>query len=321
MDRFVLFSTWMALMTGASHVFALELGELASWLQGENSEETAALLDPFQQAQRSGERPEGKGFRRSNRLRERALSTDRPYFKDSSSVVEAGRAQLEAGYTFTYDEDAAGVVTRSHSGPEMLLRIGVAEHVELRIAWNHAWEREIDAGVGTSAIGPEDIVIGAKLGLVDQINWFPQTAAIIEVTAPTGQRELSNRDVTARARLAYSWQLSNDWILGGTTGYANPAEFVSVALAPLLTTEALDHHNLFTQSLSLGVPLTERLTTFGEYFGLFSQGRLSDRPQNYFQAGLTYLITEDAQLDFRAGLGLCEGANDFFTGMGASVRY
>jgi hypothetical protein len=37
--------------------------------------------------------------------------------------------------------------------------------------------------------------------------------------------------------------------------------------------------------------------------------------------GFTWLITENLQLDWRAGFGLNEEADDFFTGAGFGIRF
>ena len=49
------------------------------------------------------------------------IETDRPDFTEVSSIVPRGVVQLETGYTFIYgDDEAGGVRTRTHSGPETL---------------------------------------------------------------------------------------------------------------------------------------------------------------------------------------------------------
>ena len=80
------------------------------------------------------------------------LVTDRPDFTEASSTVGRGIAQLEVGYTYTYDDD--GGAAKSHSYPEPLLRYGILENwLELRVGWNYASE---DVGATTTS-GAEDL--------------------------------------------------------------------------------------------------------------------------------------------------------------------
>jgi hypothetical protein len=60
--------------------------------------------------------------------RDEPLVTDRPDFTEASSTVGQGVAQLEGGYTYSYDSDDTGSF-KSHSFPETLLRVGVQEGI------------------------------------------------------------------------------------------------------------------------------------------------------------------------------------------------
>ena len=66
--------------------------------------------------------------------------------------------------------------------------------------------------------------------------------------------------------------------------------------------------------------LTEKLHVFNEWFAFFRCGSDDDRPQHYYNAGLAYLVTPNLQLDWRAGVGLSDAADGFFTGCGVSIR-
>jgi len=67
------------------------------------------------------------------------LVTDRTDFTESTEPIPAGHAQLEAGYTFTFDRENEDRV-RDHTAGELLLRIGVVDNFELRIGWDgYSW--------------------------------------------------------------------------------------------------------------------------------------------------------------------------------------
>jgi hypothetical protein len=62
---------------------------------------------------------------------------------------------------------------------------------------------------------------------------------------------------------------------------------------------------------------------FTEWFAFYPTSALADGigPEHYFNGGFTYLVTNNFQLDIRAGLGLNQAADDFFAGTGFAVRY
>jgi len=82
-----------------------------------------------------------------------------------------------------------------------------------------------------------------------------------------------------------------------------------------------DPHAEFSQSLSLGHTWTKKVDSFSEFYVLSPIGADTDLPQDYFNAGFSVHINNDVQWDIRAGVGLNEAANNFFTGMGLSLRY
>lgn len=82
-----------------------------------------------------------------------------------------------------------------------------------------------------------------------------------------------------------------------------------------------DRHNVFHQSLALGVPITEKIGFYIEYIGLYTDGRASDYAAHFVNGGFTYLLSYDTQFDIRAGQGLNDLSEDFFGGIGLSKRF
>jgi hypothetical protein len=66
--------------------------------------------------------------------------------------------------------------------------------------------------------------------------------------------------------------------------------------------------------------MTEKLQVYNETYGLFRSDFHEDRPQYYYDGGMTYHVTPNLQLDWRAGVGLNRVSDRFFTGCGISVR-
>ena len=238
------------------------------------------------------------------------LVTDRPDFTEASSTVGLGVAQLEFGYTYTYDEDDL-TSTRSHSGPETLLRYGIlAEWLELRVAWNYADERARAGGLSTAASGGEDLYLGFKIALTPQECLLPEMAILPQMTVPTGNDDFTSDEVLPGVNWLYTWSLTDRIDIAGNT-QANRA----------LDDQTDDVYLEIAQSATMAFGLTERLGAYSEWYGIFPSGADTVEPLHFYNGGFTYLINNDFQLDWRAGLGLNDAADDYFVGAGAAMRF
>lgn len=223
------------------------------------------------------------------------LVTDRPDFTESAVSVVPGRVQLEAGWTFeTADE------VDVHTLGEVLFRIGVLPRTELRLGLESFVM--VDAPGGDPS-GLDDISIGAKFELLEGRASRPGTALLIGTTVPTGDSEVAAEEWQPEAILALEWDLSERVGLGLNGGwtYAGTDD---------------DRFHEGKASAALGVGLSERVGAFFEAFGFFSE---KDDPA-FFDGGLTFLGSDDFQLDGRVGVGL-DDASDWFAGLGVSRRW
>lgn len=73
---------------------------------------------------------------------------------------------------------------------------------------------------------------------------------------------------------------------------------------------------LFIYSIAYGLEITEKLGAFVELYGDFSQ---NNRANHYWDAGLTYLISNNLQLDASVGTSITKG-QDLFLNAGISYR-
>jgi outer membrane putative beta-barrel porin/alpha-amylase len=234
------------------------------------------------------------------------LVTDRPDFTESSSTVGRGVAQLEIGYTYTFDDD--GITTaKAHSFPEPLLRYGVLQDwLELRVGWNYA-DEEV-GGIATS--GSEDLYLGAKIGITPQEGILPEMALIPQMTVPTGANAFTADEVLAGANWAYGWELSDRLATAGSSQF-NRAIDDGTGRA----------YTEWAQSWVLGCTLTEKIGAYSEWFAFFPHSADTSKPEHYFNGGFTYLINNDIQWDIRAGVGLNDAAKDYFIGTGLAIRF
>ena len=244
------------------------------------------------------------------------LVTDRPDFTESTLTVPAGHAQLESGYTFTYDRNS-DVRTSDHAFPEILLRVGLVEDVELRIEWagwsygESLYSERNDAGrtvnVSDRTLGVNDMGVGFKFHLLDQDGWQPDFGIIAKVDIPTGNQGLSSGDIDPLLGLLWAYDLDDRSSIAGNFNLALPAD---------------DGERFFetSASVSFAYSITDDLGAYIEYFGFYPSGG-NDTDTHYVNGGFTYLVTKGLQFDIRVGHGLNDEADDLFAGAGFSIRY
>jgi hypothetical protein len=242
--------------------------------------------------------------------KEEPLESDRPDFTDSSTTVGYQRLQIESGYTFT--QAIGGDPTHDAQDlPELLVRYGVAERLELRFSWDEGmvFDRftDLNSGRVVTENGSTDVDFGFKYAISKQNKWRPESAVVVSVSAPVGAPAQSSRQVDPFVNYLYSWEFTKKLSLNCSTG-------------SLWTAESGDRFSRFSQSASVEYELTEKLHVFNEWYAFFRRDSTDNRPQHNYDAGLTYLVTPNFQLDWRAGLGLSETADGFFTGCGLTIR-
>lgn len=244
------------------------------------------------------------------------LISDRPDFTESSVVVPFGHAQLEGGYTFTYDrEDDAR--TRNQTFPEFLLRAGLAKDWELRVGWV-GWSltneffherdrrnRPIDVKEHDDAA--TDTSLGFKVHLWEQKGLIPDFGVIGEFSIPSGATSKSSGDADPQVKLLWSYELTERFSLSGNVNLGVPTS---------------EEQRFFqtAASISLCYGITDWLSNYVEYFGFYPNDRGIDCAHSV-NGGFTFLINNNLQFDVRTGVGLNEEADDFFTGAGFVIRW
>jgi len=237
------------------------------------------------------------------------LVTDRPDFTEASSTVGVRVAQLEFGYTYMYDNNA-GTSVRGHSLPEILLRYGIIrDWLELRVGLNYAEERTRTTVASTTLKGAEDLYLGFKIGLTPQDGILPEMAIILQAAVPTGSASFNQGQMLPGVNWIYGWEICDRL---GTAG--------STQINRSLDETTSDMYYEIAQSWTVGASLTDRIGAYTEWYALFPSGADTQKPEHYFNGGFTYLVSDDFQLDVRAGVGLNQAADDFFVGAGAVVR-
>ena len=245
------------------------------------------------------------------------LSTDRPGFADTTFVIPRGHAQLELGYTSTFDSENR---TRSndHTIGQTNLRVGVLDNLEFRTLWSGFSMTETDFDAESPRTGRRyratdhndgagDMTLGLRTQLVKNVGFVPDLTLLTNMSIPVGSNNKTAGDVVPDGRLAYGWALNEKLRLYG----------VGIIAAGV---HATGRFAQASASTGLSYAITDRVGSFVEYYGIFP-GRENEDCSHNADGGMTFLLSDNCQLDFSAGVGLNEQAADYFLGMGLSFRW
>jgi hypothetical protein len=156
---------------------------------------------------------------------EEALETDRDSFTPATTTVGLRRSVLEAAHSFIDNRD----VKETHSFPELLLRYGIDEDIELRLGWNY----EVGgAGNDVSGAGGDEfepgelerestLSYGFKAHLISQCGLLPASSVILAGRTPTSGE---SNDTHFVATYVFGWELANRAKLDAALRYATASE-------------------------------------------------------------------------------------------------
>jgi hypothetical protein len=219
-----------------------------------------------------------------------------------------GRTQLEGGYSYLRGS-AGGSDWTQHALPDMLLRFGLTDRLELRLGWpGYVSSDSDDPAIGNGFTGTLDPNIGVLYDLWGQNGWLPQAAVLAAVPVPLEGNPFALNSLQPLTELMYTWETSDRTALTGRSGFA-------------IFETAGDNYVQFQQSLSFDVILTERLGAFVSWDMLANRGSWNDTSQHMAGGGLSFLLTERLSISWRSAVGLNSAAPDFLNDIRFAYRF
>jgi hypothetical protein len=238
------------------------------------------------------------------------IETDRDSFTPSTKTTGVGRFILESSFSFEDNRHTP----ETYSFPELLVRYGLTERIELRLGWNY------EVGGNGSAVsgdeGGQDIfgsgihsdarmLYGIKIQTSKQEKWLPESCVILQGFTPTAGE---NTATQLLADYVFGWELPRKWRLDASLRYGTESE-------------GGDRFEVWAPSVVLRVPLGERINVHAEYFGLFSQQKEDEFCRQFFSPGVHYLVTPNVEVGVRVGWGLNDQSSRFFSNVGFGWRF
>jgi hypothetical protein len=238
------------------------------------------------------------------------LGTDRDAFTPSTLTVPEGTRLTEGSYVYIDNLDSPP----TNSYPELLLRVPVADWLEVRFGANYC-----DNGGGyivTNAEGGEgrddgtlfyesSVLYGFKAIATRQDGLLPQSCVIVEAFTPTYGDFSSTIPV---ATYALGWKTDADWRLDAAIRY-------------VYAESRTGWFDKWAPSIVLRVPATERWEVHMEYFSSFTVGLPDEKTSPFVSPGTHYMLTDNLEVGIRIGWGLTRDAAAFFSDAGFGWRF
>jgi hypothetical protein len=232
------------------------------------------------------------------------LQPNRPGQADPPTVVATGVFQVEGGFNFERQTDDGPDVDTIYV-PGIELRFGVLEGVEVQLAADGFVQESRDGQENRN--GGSDFQLDARVRIAEQTRWRPALAIDFGVSFPTGSGFNTSDGYDPEFEILFAWDFGERWNVNGNFDFASESQ----------GEEDSNRHAVFRPQLALGLTLNHRVGTFVEYYGVIED----DAPnQHSVDTGVTYLLSDDVQLDVSAGAGLNDAAPDYFVAAGIAWR-
>lgn len=225
-----------------------------------------------------------------------SIQTDRPDQTECPFITPKHYFQIESGFSYEkVNDNSNGIVA-----PTLLTKYGVNDYFELRLITEFIISNEYSNRY--SGINP--ILIGFKTRLLKEKGLLPTTSIIVHFGIP----KAASPDYRAKYYYPeFRFTMQHTISEKQTLSYNLGAEWNGLSSKPT-----------YIYTLTSGYSFTDKIGGYIEFYGFFPQ---SQKPDNRFDAGFTYLINPNQQLDLSGGIGITKTSPDHYIAIGYSFRF
>lgn len=232
-----------------------------------------------------------------------AMVTDRPDATESPLTVPKGFLQIEAGGFYeSFKENS--FKTEVYGYNTTLLRYGILDNLELRFGWNFEETRFSfnDNEINNVLSGFSPLLAGMKVEIADENGWMPQIGLLGHLYLPFFAASDYRPETTgADFRFSFSHTLSEKSSLAYNLGAQWLDDSPEVS---------------YVYTLVYGYSISEKIGLYAEVYGDLPE---DSRANHLWNAGFTYLLKPNFQLDATVGKSFTEG-QDILLSIGATIR-
>jgi len=197
------------------------------------------------------------------------------------------------GFSKTY-----GISERQTLAPSTLFRYGITNGIEIRVV--SQFESIKNRNTSEKENGISDLEIGTKFQIFQRENVNTEVAFLSHLILPTGAKDVTIDNFGTINKLSISHTISEKVGIGYNVGY----DYFGRGKGD------------FTYSLAMAIGLTPKLGIYLEPYGGIIE---LDNHEANFDAGITYLIKDDFQLDVSFGTGINHNMNYISAGMSVNI--
>jgi len=224
------------------------------------------------------------------------LITDRPDQTESAVTVPFHSLQIETGFVYESFKES-GFTINNYSIAGTLLRYGLFENIELRFGTSYLITK-----ADKTFNGFGDFLFGTKINFLKEENSFLDFGLMIHTALPVGNESFNPNKFEPELIAALSKALFENLSVSANIGGFHDSSI---------------KENVYLYTSALGISLNNNLSAFIEIFGNFIP---SESPVHNFDGGLTYLLSDNLQLDISGGKGISGADSFWFISSGVSFR-
>ncbi len=253
-------------------------------------------------------------FHPTPRICLREMSTDRPDQTESPYTVDAGHFQLEMDFlnaTFSHDySPGMDVRTALWDVAPVNLKVGLLDNVDLQLVLDtHPYAHAANRISGEVAVasGFGDALTRVKINLWGNGGGKTAFAIMPFVKWPLPRSDLRNGKIEGGVILPFALELGSGWHLGAMTEF------------DFLATDAGRHRRAYVNSVTVGHLVSRRVSAYAEFFTVIGPSSTGGW-QGQVDAGWTYAVRENVQLDLGCNFGVTRSAPKLNPFVGLSFR-
>lgn len=231
------------------------------------------------------------------------LITDRPDATESPSPMPKGFLQVETGAFYESFEEN-NIKTEDFTYHTTLVRFGLLENLELRLGWDFVEGKTKVNGNTLDDIssGFKPLLFGFKTGIAKENGGFPEIGFLGHLYLPfTASTDYKPQTTGADLRFSFAHTLSENSSLAYNIGAAWGNDSPEAA---------------YVYTIAYGHGVTEKLSAYAELYGDLPE---NNKANHLWDAGLTYLLSNNVQLDATVGSSITKG-QDLLLSAGISFR-
>lgn len=231
-----------------------------------------------------------------------ALITDRPDATESPTAMLKGFLQVETGAFYESFEEN-NIKNEDFTYNSMLVRYGLLDNLELRLGYDYTDSKTKFNGNEVASINSfSPMLLGFKVGIAEEQGAMPEIGFLGHLYLPFSvNKDIRPENTGVDFRFSFAHTLNERSSLSYNLGAAWENDNPEAA---------------YLYTIAYGYSLTEKLGAYVELYGDFPE---NNKANHLWDAGLSYLLSNNVQLDATVGSSITKG-QDILISAGISFR-